>query len=116
MRPYGQISGSVSVSKVEDLLLPDGQGWNEAKLRVVFVEKDVDDIMRIPVGQAGSDDYIAWNYTKDWVFSVKSVYHLKMQLNRVRADRPSLSTNCSEHRGWLALWGANLPGKIKIHV
>jgi hypothetical protein len=65
---WPQILGSESVSKVEDLLLPDGQGWNEAKLRAVFFEKDVDDIMRIPVGRAGSDDYIAWNYTKDGVF------------------------------------------------
>jgi hypothetical protein len=39
MRPYGQISGSESVSKVEDLLLPDGQGWNEAKLRAVFFRR-----------------------------------------------------------------------------
>jgi hypothetical protein len=116
MRPYGQIPGSESVSKVEDLLLPDGQGWNEAKLRAVFFEKDIEDITRIPVGRAGSDDYIAWNYTNDRIFSVKSAYHLKMWLNRIRADRPSSSTNCSEHRGWLALWGANLPGKIKIHV
>jgi hypothetical protein len=116
MRPYGLISGSDSVSEVEELLLPYIQGWNEAKLRAVFFETDVEDIRRIPVGRAGSDDYIAWNYTKDGVFSVRSAYHLKMQLYRVRADRPSSSNTYSKHRGWLALWGADLPGKVKIHV
>jgi hypothetical protein len=68
---------------VEDLLLPDGQGWNEQKLRATFFEVDVSDILKIPIGRAGTDDYIAWNYTKNGMFSVRSAYHLKTQLNSI---------------------------------
>jgi hypothetical protein len=42
----------------------------------------VNDILKIPVGRAGSVDYMAWNYTKNGLFSVRSAYHLKQQLKR----------------------------------
>ena len=79
MRPLGHKSNTV-VHKVGELLLPDGGGWNVEKLNEIFFERDVEDIVQIPVGRAGSGDYFAWNYTKNGLFSVKSAYHLKMQL------------------------------------
>jgi hypothetical protein len=105
-----------SVSKVEELLLPDGQGWNEAKLNELFYESDVEDIMKISVGRAGTEDYIAWNQTKNGIFSVKSAYHLNMRLKERRANRAGSSRSCEEHRGWLSLWSADVPGKARIHV
>jgi ribonuclease HI len=101
---------------VEELLLPDGQGWNEAKLNELFYESDVEDIMKISVGRAGTEDYIAWNQTKNGIFSVKSAYHLNMQLKERRECRAGSSSSCEEHRGWLSLWGADVPGKAWIHV
>jgi hypothetical protein len=65
--------------------------------------------------RAGTDDYVAWNYTKTGVFSVRSAYHLKQHLKKMAAGRGSSSLNCSEHRGWLLLWAANVPGKAKVH-
>jgi hypothetical protein len=61
--PLGRRPDS-SVEKVSELLLPDGQGWDELKLNEVLFESDVDDILRIPVGRAGTEDYLAWNHTK----------------------------------------------------
>jgi hypothetical protein len=61
------------VSLVSELLLPDGAGWNVDKLNDCFFEEDVNDILKIPVGRAGIVDYMAWNYTKNGVFSVRSV-------------------------------------------
>jgi hypothetical protein len=40
------------------------RGWNEAKVKELFFEGDVEDILKIPVGRAGNADYLAWNYTK----------------------------------------------------
>lgn len=45
-----------------------------------FFDGDVADIQQVPVSGAGTDDYLAWNYTKQGLFSVKSAYHLKVQL------------------------------------
>ena len=103
------------VEKVSELLLPDGTGWDVAKLNETFFEVDVNDILKIPVGRAGTDDYLAWNYTKNGIFSVRSAYHLKYQNTLAASDRPSSSLSVDEHRGWLALWAADVPSKVKVH-
>jgi hypothetical protein len=36
------------VTKVDELLLPEGGGWNVQKLRETFFQGDVDDILKIP--------------------------------------------------------------------
>jgi hypothetical protein len=54
-------------------------GHKQAKW--MFFEVDVTDILKIPVGRAGTDDYVAWNYTNNGIFSVRSAYHLKQHLN-----------------------------------
>jgi hypothetical protein len=66
-RPWG-IKPDKEVCFVSELLLPDGQGWDEVKLQDVFFEGDVEDILKIPVGCAGTENYDAWNYTKKWKF------------------------------------------------
>jgi hypothetical protein len=107
---------NTSVQRVDELLLPEGAGWDVAKLEEVFFDSDVADIVQIPVGRAGSDDYIAWNNTKNGVFSVKSAYHLKTHLKALSIGRASSSLSCDEHKGWLALWAAEVPCKAKIHT
>jgi hypothetical protein len=96
MRPMG-IKPSKEVSLVSELLLPDGAGWNVDKLNDCFFEADVSDILKIPVGRAGSVDYMAWNYSKNGVFSVRSAYHLKQQIQRGAAGEAGLSRNTTEH-------------------
>jgi hypothetical protein len=103
------------VERVSEFLLPEGGGWNEEKLRAVLFDVDVEDILKIPVGRAGTCDYLAWNYTKNGIFSVKSAYHLKTYLKRLQAGKPGTSSNCDEHKGWLSLWAADVPNKVKIH-
>jgi hypothetical protein len=58
-RPLGHLPDAATVDKVSDLLLPGGHGWNEVKLRETFFEADVYDILKIPIGRAGTADYIA---------------------------------------------------------
>jgi hypothetical protein len=82
----------------------------------VFFNGDVDDIMKILVGRDGTEDYLAWNYTKNMVFNVQSPYHLKMQLNSALSGLASSSTSLNEHGRWLALWAANVPRKANIHA
>jgi hypothetical protein len=72
----------------------------------------VADIKKIPVGRAERQDWLAWNFTKNGIFSVRSAYHLKMQQKKLRVDAAELSTTVDSHRGWLALWSANVPGKV----
>jgi hypothetical protein len=55
-RPLGHKPDKV-VHKVDELLLPEGQGWNEARLHELFFEGDVEDILKIPIGRARNEDY-----------------------------------------------------------
>jgi ribonuclease HI len=114
MRPLGTKPDQI-VNTVSELLLDNGGGWDVEKLNDCFFEVDVNDIIKIPVGRAGTDDYLAWNYTKNRVFSVRSAYHLKQKLKKCAAGiaEPSLCT--TEHQGWLALWNADVANKIKVH-
>jgi hypothetical protein len=102
---------------VEELLLPDGGGWDEAKLNNLFFDSDVADIHKIPLGRASTGDYVAWNYNKNgFFFLVKSAYHLNSQIQEICGGRPSSSRSCDEHREWLALWSAEVSGKEKFHT
>jgi hypothetical protein len=103
------------VNKVSELLLPDGEGWDEEKLNETFFGGDVEDIKKIPIGCVGSVDYVAWNYTKNGISSVRSAYHLAGQLKRERMGLPSSSSSFDNHKGWLAIWAADVPNKTKIH-
>jgi hypothetical protein len=47
---------------------------------------------------------------------VRSAYHLNMQLLHTREDKACSSSSTDEHKGWLALWDSDVPGKAKIHV
>ena len=62
--------------RVCDFLLPDGQRWNEQRLRQFFFDGDVDDILRTTIGRPGSTDFQAWNFTNNGIFAVKLAYHL----------------------------------------
>jgi hypothetical protein len=73
------------------------------------------DILKIPIGRARTDDYVAWNYTKNGQFGVRSAYHLKQHLKSMAVGRPCSSMNCVEHQDWLSIWAAKVPTKAKIH-
>jgi hypothetical protein len=67
-QPLGQKLEGKAV-QVADLLCNDGKEWNDELLREIFYDGDVSDIKQVPLGGAGTDDYLAWNYTKR-VFSL----------------------------------------------
>ncbi|KAE8799315.1 WD repeat domain phosphoinositide-interacting protein 3 [Hordeum vulgare] len=80
----------------------------------MFTPSDVVDIKKIAMG--GIEDQLAWNFTLDGMFTVKSAYHLRMSMNTVRTGQPKASSSVAKHRGYLALWETNAPGKVKIHM
>ncbi|KAL0453498.1 UNVERIFIED_CONTAM: hypothetical protein Slati_1327900 [Sesamum latifolium] len=61
-------------------------------------------------------DIIIWHFTKSGTFSVRSAYH--WICNSVRKYIPSSSAaNSSSHRiGWLGIWNAKIPNKIKVFI
>lgn len=75
MKPVG-CKESQNVRVVADLLNNHGSGWNVDKLNYIFLNSDTCDIKQIRVGGRQQEDYMAWNFTRSGVFSVRSAYHL----------------------------------------
>lgn len=82
----------------------------------MFTLDDAQDIMQIMVGGVSKEDHLAWNFTKDGQFNVKSAYHLRMAMNRMKGGQPGPSSTVANHRGWLSLWDTGAPNKAKIHT
>jgi hypothetical protein len=114
-RPLGHLQEECP-KRVCDFITDEGGAWDVDKLTAHFVPLDVADILRTPVGRAGSSDFLAWNFTKNGVFSVKMAYHLAMQRKKVARGVSESSSSCDHHKGWLSLWDAQVPNKIKVHV
>nr|XP_051220950.1 uncharacterized protein LOC127339093 [Lolium perenne] len=105
-----------SIHKVAELMSDDGTSWDENKLHQYMFDFDAKDIKKIAIGGPGTEDYYAWNLTKSGIFSVRSAYHLKMNQKKIQAGGIESSSSVDAHKGWLALWNANIHGKIKVHV
>jgi hypothetical protein len=117
-RPLGRKSDVPAdcVKKVSELITEDGLNWDTKKLQQIFHDIDVQDIKKVAIGGPNVCDCPAWNFTKNGNFSVRSAYHFQMQQRKLKAGKAESSTLVDEHKGWLALWGANIPGKVKIHI
>jgi hypothetical protein len=90
---------------VSDFLLEGGGAWDEPKLREFFYEADVQDILKIHVGRAGMEDFIAWNHTKSGIFSVKSAYHLAVQRKSLGREVRNPLVHVTNTRGGLQCGG-----------
>lgn len=114
-KPLGQVYIQ-GITKVSHLMNPDGRSWNEELVDQMFTVADAIDVKQIAIGGPAMDDLLAWNFTRDGVFTVRSAYHFRMSLNRARSGQPEPSSSAAMHKGYLSLWDTNAPGKVKIHM
>jgi hypothetical protein len=109
-RPLGRLQEECP-ERVCDFIIDEGSAWDVEKVMAHFVPLDVTDILRTPVGRAGTTDFLAWNFTKNGVFSVKTAYHLALQKKKAARGASESSSSCDDHKGWLLLWDAQVPNK-----
>ena len=62
-------------------------------LHQMFTLQDAADVKQIAIGGPDTDDFLAWNFTKNGIFTVKSAYHLRMFLNRAVSGQPESSSS-----------------------
>jgi hypothetical protein len=74
---------------------------------------DVQRILQIPL-VAGREDFVAWHFNRNGLFSVRSAYHLqwshKFRGNFVQEQASSVG----DVEVWRNLWNLLVPSKIKI--
>ncbi|WJX51955.1 hypothetical protein P8452_38110 [Trifolium repens] len=107
-----QLSGSITVEKVEELLDVSNICWNNQKLGVALSSASAISALQTPISWFNQTGSIFWPHVPSGEFTVKSGYHVLKSLNVVRSPDPSTSVSIDDII-WKELWGLNIPQKIK---
>ncbi|KAJ8442464.1 hypothetical protein Cgig2_022347 [Carnegiea gigantea] len=98
---------NLSLLRVGDLI--DGQlgVWKEDMVRSIFLQMDVDVILKIPFSQNWPPDKPIWHFSSSGDLTVRSVYHFIMQSKEAQEAGGS---GGEVRMKWKAIWG--LPHRI----
>ncbi|CAN0914975.1 Putative ribonuclease H protein At1g65750 [Linum grandiflorum] len=91
--------------RVSALLQPNGEEWDEVRVRSLFHPREADEILAMTV-VGGEADKAVWHYSKYGEYTVRSAYCFLLE--RV-GDMETL--RCEGE--WTKLWALKLPPKIK---
>jgi hypothetical protein len=67
------------IRRVEHLIDQVTRAWDETILRRYFYQCDVEEVLKIKLPALETEDWIAWNYEKSRLFTVRSAYRLAMR-------------------------------------
>ncbi|CAN1764153.1 Putative ribonuclease H protein At1g65750 [Linum perenne] len=98
--------------KISECILMPQRCWNTRKLRSIFAEEVVKQILRIPLGPEEYEDRWIWHFEPRGHFSIKSCYRL---LNNQR-NLGTVSSNGGNSDFWKWLWGLSLPRNMKFFM
>ncbi|XP_075651545.1 uncharacterized protein LOC142622019 [Castanea sativa] len=100
------------ISRVSDLIDADQKCWNLNKLNRIFLPFEADEIASIPLSIRLPDDKQVWAATSTGLFSVRSAYHLALNIEE---DEGAGSTSDGGHLRsfWKQLWSCQIPHKIR---
>lgn len=95
--------GHTIISKASELISPASETWDDALVRNTFWPQDANLILSMLIFEDLEDEW-TWHFEEQGIFSVKSAYRLKRQLDDVvlhgqrdnRASQPSFD--------WSAVW------------
>jgi hypothetical protein len=96
-------------------MLPGRREWDVQLIKTVLYPHDVDEVLKIRLSDRAPEDHIAWFYEKSALFSVRSAYHLAVQLeNSTQSSAGSSSRADGRRPGFNVIWSASVPLKVKI--
>ena len=98
---------------MDELINPVTGGWDVELIKSLFWEIDVARILQIPLRQ-GRDDAVAWQFTKNGLFTVGSAYHLQWAHKFGANIVNDLAGGAGDEQVWAKLWKLEVPSKIKI--
>ena len=107
--------GQTVLTKVEELINPITEWWDEELIRDVFWPEDVEVILSTPV-HISLEDTLAWHFDNKGIFSVRSAYRVQRDHERRSCCRGAASSSGGSRAGsvqWKSLWKMGCPGKIR---
>jgi ribonuclease HI len=109
--------GQSLLRTVDELISPVTGTWDEELIRENLLQIDAERILKIPLSEHLTDDFVAWHNTKSHSFTVRSAYYTEWNHqfgNRMR--RPDGQGNTSCNPVWEKVWKLEVPSKIKIFM
>jgi hypothetical protein len=106
--------GNIVLSKVEELISPITGDWDDI-VRENFLTIDANRILAIPLSTNGMEDFVAWRYTKNSLFTVGSAYHGEWKHQFGSRERNIHAPGQSSiNNVWDSLWKSSVSAKVKI--
>jgi hypothetical protein len=103
------------VRRVKQLSSPGTNQWNEDLIREICYPQDADAILKIKLPSHISEDFPAWHFERNGIFSVKSAYKLAYNLNYgVRWFAGSSEARNNSRSIWKNVWHAPVPTKVRV--
>lgn len=99
---------------VKDLIDPDTKAWNVELVKETFWEEEAKIILSIPLSPTLPRDRRIWRCTSNRDFSVRSAYHMEMELVAL--------SNCSglgqetKSTAWKICWKLRVPNVAKMFL
>lgn len=117
--PRGRIGGGANLNEpttVAELIVPEEKEWDVAKLKEMFDEQVINEILSIPLSSNSSMDRIAWMGNNVGSYSVKSGYNkICSQKKQLKENQPSSSYQ--PPRGlWTTIWQTPHYPKVKFFL
>jgi hypothetical protein len=104
------------LTHVSDLIDPITDRWDEELVKQTFWSIDIGRILAIPLTDS-MEDFIAWHYNKNGVFSVKSAYHVEWDFQHGQKLRRTNGVgNSTVNPVWGKLWNLNIAVKVNIFL
>lgn len=85
--------------------------WSKEVIDANFLPREAAIIKAIPLIYGECEDVITWPMTNDGVYSVRSSYHLL--LNMALNEQPKSSDLSSTKRLWKGIWRLKVPNRVK---
>jgi hypothetical protein len=108
--------GNAIVTKVSDLIDPYSGQWDESLLRNIFNAVDAKRILQIPLNTHGFEDFIAWGFSQNGIYTVRSAYHLQWKHQFGPPAGQVVQGSSSANPIWRSIWKLKIPSKIKIFI
>lgn len=101
------------LTMVSDLIDPRTGGRDEQLVRDTFLASDASRILAIPLSLNGMEDFVAWKFTKNGLFSVRSAYHVQWNHQSGAQENLSRPGGSIALRTWKTMWACDVAAKIK---
>ena len=99
------------LATVSELIRTNTRWWDIELLSRIFTREEVDLIQTMPVSSTTNEDILVWQGTKTGMFSVRSAYHIQLELETRNAASSSNHTGTSTV--WTSLWALKIPNAKK---